>query len=330
MQVSITLHFCLTYTSVSYLFSHRMAQLRNVCFTLNDPEGLIEFTDEMEYLVFQEEIGESGNYHFQGYCEFKTRVRMNRAKALLGGDTVHLEPRRGTAEQAISYCKKADSRLAHAEPYEYGEPKQQGKRIDLEAFKNEVMAGKKKRDLIDDHVAIIARYPKFYEQLTMMNRPTRTTELVVTLLIGDTGLGKTRSIMDSYGSDDDFYVAPLNNGTMWYDTFDGHTKVLLDDFGGASSHISLCSLLRLLDRYPVLVPTKGSHTWWLPNKVFVTTNIMPKDWYKWENRGEQYKALARRFHKVILYYTPLSSLDPGHVTQDSLWWQENKPVEAVY
>lgn len=309
-----------------------MARFRNVCFTLNNPEGLIEFIeDKMRYLVYQEEQGESGTYHFQGYCEFKEAKSLSAAKALLGGDTVHLEARRGTAKEAADYAKKEDTRIAHTAPYEFGAISTQGKRIDLEGFKDAVMSGgKRKRDLLDDHVGIIARYPKFYETLTMLNRPSRTTELVVSLLIGDTGLGKTRGVMDKFGTDPDFYIAPLNNGTMWYDTFDGHTKVLLDDFGGASSHISLCSLLRLLDRYPVLVPTKGSHTWWLPNEVFVTSNILPKDWYKWENRGEQYKALARRFHKVFLYYSPISVGDTGCVEQDRSWWEENKPSEAIY
>ena len=308
-----------------------MARYRNCVFTWNNPGGLIDFdVTEMEYLVYQEEIGATGTYHYQGYCEFKRALTISVAKALLGGASVHIERRRGTQAEAIAYCKKDDTRVAHTEPYEEGEPRSQGKRIDLEGFKDEVMRGKRKRDLLDDHVGIIARYPKFYETLTMMNRPERSTELVVTLLIGETGLGKTRSIMEKYGKDEDFYVAPLNNGTMWYDTFDGHTKVLLDDFSGAASHISLCSLLRLLDRYPVLVPTKGSHTWWLPNEVFVTTNIMPKDWYKWENRGEQYKALARRFHKVLLYYVPLSGADCGYIEQDRVWWEENKPTEALY
>ncbi len=255
---------------------------------------------------------------------------MNAAKDLLGGREVHLERRMGSQAEAIAYCKKDDTRVAYTVPIEEGEPRSQGKRIDLEGFKDEVLAGKRKRDLVEDHFGILARYPKFYDQLIMMNRPARTTDLVVHLLYGDTGLGKTRTVMDKFGADPDFYVAPLNNGTMWYDTYDGHRKVLLDDFSGSASHISLCSLLRLLDRYPVLVPTKGSHTWWLPDEVFVTTNLLPKDWYTWGNRGEQYKALARRFHKVSLYYVPLSGTDCGFVEQDAVWWQENKPVEALY
>lgn len=306
-----------------------MARYHNVVFTWNNPEGHIEFDPEkMKYLVYQEEVGENGTYHFQGYCEFTNKLSLNPAKALLGGASVHIERRRGSQEQAITYAKKEDTRVDG--PHEFGEPRTQGKRMDLEGFKDAVMSGARKRDLLDEHVSIIARYPKFYDQLTMMNRPTRSEEPVVTLLIGETGSGKTRYVMDKYGEDEDFYVAPLNNGTMWYDTFDGHTKVLLDDFAGKMSHISLCSLLRLLDRYPVLVPTKGSHTWWLPNEVFITTNIEPKDWYDFKGRGEQYKALARRFHKVFVYYVSLPGADSNIVEQGANWWIENKPDNVFY
>ncbi len=308
-----------------------MALYRNCVFTWNNPTGLIEWNEaEMQYLVYQEEIGESGTYHFQGYCEFKKRVRMLKAKELLGGLVVHLEPRMGTQAEAIRYCKKDDTRVAHTEPIEEGEPHHQGKRMDLEGFKDAVMAGERKRDLLDDHFVIIARYPKFYDQLILLNRPVRTTDLVVTLHIGDTGLGKTRAVMDEFGADPSFYVAPLSNQTMWLDGYDGHATVLIDDFCGAASHVSLCFMLRLLDRYPVSVPTKGGHTWWLPNAVHVTTNLLPRSWYTWKDRGEQYKALARRFHKVYFYYLPLSGADSGFIIQDTVWWEENKPDEALY
>ncbi len=302
---------------------------RNVCWTLNNPEDMVMFdADEMEYLIYQEEIGEGGTYHFQGYCEFTKQTRHNKAKALLGGNDVHIAPRAGTQKQAIDYCKKDDTRVGG--PYEDGTPRTQGKRMDLEGFKNEVMEGARLRDLLDDHWGVIARYPKFYQTLTMINRPVRTNDLVVTLHFGDTGLGKTRAVMDEFGASPEFYRTPLNNGTMWFDTYDGQRTVLLDDFTGASSHLALCTLLQLLDRYPVLVPTKGSHTWWLPDAVHVTTNLLPKDWYKWENRGHQYLALARRFHQVYLYYVPLSGTDCGRVEQDARWWEENKPDQALY
>ncbi len=300
-------------------------------FTLATPDGLIEFLpDRMEYLVFQEEISDSGLYHFQGYCEFKDQMRMSTAKGLLGGVTVHLERRRGSQQQAIAYCKKSDTRVAHTDPYEYGEPRSQGKRMDLEGFKGAVMGGAKMRELLDDHWGVIARYPKFYQTLTLMNRPRRTRDLFVTLLYGETGTGKTRWVEETHGQTDDFYVGALNNGTMWFDYYDGQSVVLLDDFSGASSHFPLCALLRLLDRYPILVPTKGGHTWWMPDEVFVTTNLLPRNWYKWENRGEQYKALARRFHKVLEHHVSLPGADSCVIDQDSVWWEQNKPDEALY
>ncbi len=308
------------------------AQLRNCCWTLNNPEGMVDFCSQrMDYLVYQEEIGDSGTYHFQGYCEFTKRLTFNTAKAMLGGPTVHVERRRGTQAQAIAYCKDEEKRVAHTQPYEYGEPRIQGKRVDLEGFREAVAEGANLRDLLDDHLGIIARYPRFYQTLTAMHRPVRTEQLEVTLLIGETGLGKTRYVEEKYGEDPDFWRLPLNNGTMWFDGFDGQSKVLLDDFSGKASHYTLCNLLQLLDRYSISVPTKGGHTWWMPNEVFVTTNIYPKDWYSWEGRADQYKALARRFTKVMLYYVPLSGADCGYITQDlDTWWRENKPEQVLY
>ncbi len=308
-----------------------MARYRNCCWTLNNPVEMVVFDHEtMVYLIYQEEQPEEGTYHFQGYCEFKTAMSLNPAKAALGGPTVHLEPRRGTQQQAIDYCKKEDSRVPYTVPYEEGEPRQQGKRVDLETFKDAVMSGANQRELLDAHLPILARYPKFYTTLTHMCRPTRTTDLVVTLHFGDTGLGKTRAVESEFGTDPLFYRTPLTNGSLWFDGYDRHTTVLIDDFSGAASKLTLCTLLQLLDRYPLSVPTKGGHTWWLPNEVHVTTNILPKDWYTWGTRAEQYKALARRFHKVYLYYVPLSGTDCGRVEQDPIWWEENKPDEVLY
>ncbi len=285
--------------------------------------------DKMEYLVYQEEVGEEGNHHFQGYCEFKAQISLNPCKQLLGGPTVHIAARKGTQEQAIAYCKKVDETYIDG-PWEFGEPRSQGKRIDLESFKDAVMSGKRKRDLIDDHFGVIARYPKFYTTLTEQNRPRRSTDLVVSLLIGKTGTGKTRSVYEAHEENPDFYVTPLTGSKPWYDGYDGHTVVLLDDFAGKRSHIGLCDLLRLLDRYPQRVETKGGFTWWMPDQVFITTNILPKDWYTWENRLEQYWALARRIHKVRLHYVPLSGADCSSADLDSeAWFKENAPEESL-
>ncbi len=319
-----------------------MARYRNVCFTHNNPREALVFDEEkMVYLVYQEEHGESGTYHFQGYCEFKEQTRLAAAKELLGGPQVHIEPRRGTQSEAIQYCKKEDTRIPGLEPYEEGTPRTQGKRIDLEDFKRRISEGEKLRDLVDDHLGLISHYPRLYGTLRQLYKPVRTDDnpLSVVLLYGETGLGKTRYVMDRYANDPELWCAPINNGTMWFDAYDGHTKVLLDDFSGKMSHCPLQALLRILDRYSELVPTKGGHTWWMPSEVFVTTNILPRDWYSWENRGEQYKALARRFTKVRVYSEPLQLVPGGNTDSGVLefegeskesWFRETAPQEAHY
>lgn len=245
---------------------------------------------------------------------------------------IHIEQRRGTAQQASDYCQKDDTRKEGSEPFIFGEMKatNPGSRQDLETFKDAVVSGKRKRDIVDEHFGTLCRYPKFYNTLNLMTRPRGNQAIEVVLHIGEPGLGKTRSVMDRYTDDDELYATPLSNNTLWFDEYDLHQAVLIDDFAGAASKMPLDMLLRLLDRYPVMVPTKGSHAWWKPKIIYITTNILPKDWYKWENRGVQYLSLARRFSKVVLFYPKLHPEDPGFVEQTLPdWWIENAPEEAL-
>lgn len=73
------------------------------------------------YLVYQEEVGDSGTHHLQGYVEFPNKKSLQQVRGILEG--AHWEPRAGTAEQAAAYCKK-DPRVGG--PYEYGTISQQG------------------------------------------------------------------------------------------------------------------------------------------------------------------------------------------------------------
>lgn len=308
-------------------------RLTNVCFTLNNPEEEITWKpDVMSYLIYQLECGVEETPHFQGYMELKERKTLNQIKGILGSNSVHIEARRGSAQEASDYCEKEETYVEGGQRLKYGAMKEnnQGKRNDLLEFKDAVVSGqKRKRDLVDDHYGILCRNRHFYDDLTLMRRPVRDTELKVTLHIGETGLGKTRAIMDAHLEDQSFYIAPLSNNTLWFDHYDLHETVLIDDFAGRASHMQLTTLLRLLDRYPVMVPIKGGHTWWLPNHIYVTTNILPADWYSWEKRGNQYLAMARRFTSVVLFYPKLYPEDPGFVEQDGDWWKENAPTEAL-
>lgn len=83
-------------------------QMYNWCFTLNnytDEEIVAIKAIDYKYLVFGYEVGENGTPHLQGYIELTKRLRFGGVKKLFP-PRVHLEARRGTAEEAADYCKK--------------------------------------------------------------------------------------------------------------------------------------------------------------------------------------------------------------------------------
>lgn len=140
-----------------------MAQARAWCFTLNNA-----VTNELEphanerYIVWQREKGEAGTEHLQGYVEFTKPMRLGGLKKWLPG--AHFEIRRGTPEQAASYCQKEESRVDG--PWERGQMGgQQGARCDLEAVKQLIAEGASKREVYEQCSEAAAKYPRFVDAL---------------------------------------------------------------------------------------------------------------------------------------------------------------------
>lgn len=93
---------------------------------------------DFQYMVYQLEIcPTTQRTHIQGYLELKRQMDFSAVKALFYPDTtVHLDARRGTRDQARSYCMKKESRQHASDlPYEIGIwlEKTPGAREDLEA-----------------------------------------------------------------------------------------------------------------------------------------------------------------------------------------------------
>ncbi len=276
-------------------------------FTLNNPDETIEqFTEKLEnlahvrYCLWQLELGdESEILHWQGYIELNRSQRMSWLRNNIS-DRAHYERRQGTRDQARDYCRKEDTRQQG--PWEIGEWKisQQGNRTDITAFRDAIVGGKRKRELIEEYQNEMCKYPKFYDTVRSIYRPKREDDsfVGVVLLFGWPGTGKTRYVVENYPQ---YWESPIGSGLQWYDGYDGHEYVLFDDFAGKMSKVPLDTTLKIFDRYVRQVPVKGGHTWWAPNVIFITTNVHPRDWYEWEGREAQYQALVRRIKAVYWY-----------------------------
>lgn len=290
----------------------------NYVFTVNDnarawAEALMEYTYNNEkqgirYICGQLEVApETGNLHFQGYIQLSRTQRMSWLKNHVHA-TAHFEAQKAPSnDQAREYCMKEETRAPDSEFIELGIYKKgrigRGARNDLTKIKEAVKAGMTQKELADNHLNEYAKYYRFFDKMRGLYRPQAHPEGVEVILhYGEPGTGKTRLAEEENPG---VFVTPINNGTLWIDGYDGQETVLLDDFAGSLSKYALTNTLRLLDRYPIQVPVKGSFVWWQPKKIIVTTNIHPFRWYDWTNRQNQYQALWRRFTKVI--YFPLNS-----------------------
>lgn len=288
--------------------SHGSRTISRWCFTLNNPDvGGEEFLERvvaslpcLRYCVFQLERGESGTPHFQGYIELKRSQRLSYMRRL--SSLAHYEEAKGNGDQNEKYCTKDDDRLSG--PWRHGERVSQGQRTDLQAAADVLAEGGSLRMVAREHPTVYVKYSRGLAMLQqILSSPSPEIAPEVHLLIGPPGCGKTREIYEKEEADD-LFVCPLSNGTLWFDGYDRQEAILLDDFAGRGSHVTLSSCLQLLDRYNPVVPVKGGHVRLVHKRLYITTNLHPRDWYDYSTRRIHQRALARRF-TVIYQWRPI-------------------------
>lgn len=270
----------------------RNQRYKYFCFTINNyseedkAKVLGLYPDEATYLIYGEEVGDSGTPHLQGYIEFKVRKRFTAAKTLLG-QGAHLERRRGTAAQAAEYCKKDG---AYTETGEIS--RGQGSRSDLHAVKELLDETKSLERVADEHFGTYLRYERGFRTYLNMKAEKRRWVPEVIVLWGPTGTGKSRRAHYILGEDSYQYA-----GKGWFDGYNQEDNVLFDDFSGSANEISLPMFLKVLDRYPLQVPVKGGYVNWKPRRIVITSNIDPQAWFA-ASDSLQRAALARRLTTI--------------------------------
>lgn len=273
-----------------------MSRARFWCFTLNNPTDSDDLPTvfaehgNIRYAIWQRETGDSGTEHFQGYLEFKSAQRLAACKKLSA--RAHWEVRRGSAEQAIDYCRKEEGRVDG--PYEFGEApsKGPGERNDLKALKASIDSAKGDLDLWDEHFGPMLRYHKGVSHYQRLRQPDRSWKTEVIILIGPPGCGKSRWVYDRYPGC--YFKQP---STQWWDDYNGQECVILDDFYG---WLPFSTMLRLMDRYPLMVEVKGGQTKFVARTLCITSN---KRWTQWWGVDVQQRhdmaAFARRVDRTI-------------------------------
>ncbi len=266
-----------------------------------------ELRESTSYGIYQLERGDrNSRYHLQGYLCFNQRKRMGFVRSLLG-NSAHVESRKGTHQQAKAYNSKEESRVAG--PWMWGvEPvSQQGRRTDLEEIKEAIKAGTREITIAEEYFGQWVRYHKSFARFRTLLTPERNYKTQTIVYWGETGTGKTRKVFDEHGSDGVYPLPRSTGNAFWFDGYGGgeHDVLLIDDFYG---WLPISFLLKLCDRYPMMVPIKGAMTRFTCHYIYFTSNIPWTDWYKWDeiNGGDELKkAFKRRIDKVV-HFTELN------------------------
>lgn len=277
------------------------ARSRQVVFTLNNYtsdeerdmfEAFSSLSNNIRFCGVGREIGESGTPHFQGFIYFDNPKTFSAAHKIPGLNRAHFEPVKGTIQQNIDYCSKG------GDYKEYGEKPTQGKRNDLEEVAELVKAGKRISDVAFECPTQFIKFHKGIERLISLQIAPRDFKTMVYWYYGPTGTGKSKKAFEQAAEAASYYVKdPLNK---WYCGYEQQELMIIDDYRRDFS--TFACLLRLMDRYPMTVETKGGTTQFVTRTLVITTPKSPTE--TWEGRTEEELGqLLRRIDHCVHFAT---------------------------
>nr|WPR18677.1 MAG: replication polyprotein [Chemarfal virus 68] len=307
---------------------------KHFCFTCNNwTENEVEviLKSGYSYVVMGEEIGGCGTPHLQGYIEFEKKKKLGTAIKLL--KKCHVEYRNGTQEEAIKYCKKGVQTKQEWFEYklkgggwlgpnwgrkaiirEFGTPSvnNQGKRVDIDTIREIAQNGGMRE------VSAIAKNPmqiKIAEKYLEYNDVKRNWKPEITWIWGGPRLGKSRLARRILNNDDNIYTK--NTNTKWWNGYDGHEQVIIDDF--RDSWWPLTYMLGLLDRYEFVIEVKGSERQFRGRNIVITSIHHPNTFYHGCRGTEPVEQLLGRLTQIIhLTGTPSTEAIPLEIEISNL------------
>lgn len=259
---------------------------RNYCFTAYDgieADNLRTCMIRKYIIAGLETCPTTGRQHIQGYIELTDSVRISALKKI--APTTHFEKRMGTAEQAIEYCKK------EGKWKEEGERSKQGKRTDLEELKESLDSNKSKKEISELHFSSFIKYDRGIDKYRVLHETPRDHVTELHIYWGDPGSGKSRKAHEE--NKGAYWLMKPNGSSVFFDGYDGHETVIIDDFYG---WLPYDLLLRMADRYPLRVQIKGGSVNFVAKKIIITSNHPYAMWYN--NPNIVIGALERRITNV--------------------------------
>ncbi len=213
----------------------------------------------------QHEKTDSGYEHVQAVFAWKKKVRLATVRGLFGG-VGHWEPTRSSAINA--YVWKEDTRIPGTQ-FEFGaKPIRVNSSTDWESVW--IAATKGDLSAIPARIRVVSY--RTIRAIAADHQCPRPMERTVKVFWGETGTGKSYRAWSEAG---DSAYAKCPRSKFW-EGYQDQENVVIDEFRGG---IDVAHLLRWFDRYPVIVEVKGSSKPLNAKRIWITSNIDPREWY---------------------------------------------------
>jgi len=269
---------------------------------------LLEELKSLEYWCMSDEIGRNSTHHTHIYIVCSSAIRFSTLKKKL--PIAHLEIARGTSQENRDYIfkegkwekdKKQETNLQDTHE-EWGElpVERQGARNDYADLYDLIKDGYSNFDILEEN-------PEFLNQIERIDKVRQTVlsekykneyrYLTATYIHGETGSGKTRSVMERYGYGNVFRVTNYQHP---FDQYQMQDVIMFEEF---RSSLKIADMLIYLDGYPTALPCRYSDRIACYTNVYLVSNVDLFSQYAdiQKEHPKTWKAFLRRINKVIVF-----------------------------
>lgn len=294
---------------------------------------------DVDFVAWQvEEAPTTGTPHLQIYFITKVNPRNKNGFSLKWvkenlNSKMSLKPCRefdgpdgGSHAECVKYVTKRDTRLRgpwmlgkyveHEKIVAGGKQSGEKRKATLLEVKELIDQGATDQELWQSHFSIMSlAHKSFNAYRSSLKSNQRKTTTKVLVMYGPSGTGKSHTASQIGDANGGAYWLrkPADGGIDWWDNYNGEPVVIIDEFYG---WLPFDTLLRLCDKYPYLVNTKGSFVPFVAKLIIITSNKPPREWYSEEKiDAVMWAAFVRRIsgangtvrHMTVKYVPPVDA-----------------------
>jgi hypothetical protein len=253
--------------------------------------------------------------HTHLYIHCATAMRFSTVKRAF--PPAHIEECRGTAQENRDYIAKEGKWMdddKHGTRIdgtfeEWGELpiERQGMRTDLSELYEMIKEGLTHCEIYE-HNPDLLRYHTLIEQVRQDHRfeeyREKQIDKQVYYIWGETGVGKTRKIYDTFCANEIYRVTDYKHP---FDAYSGERVLVFDEF---RSQVRISDMLNYLDRYPIKLPSRYVNKQACYNTVYILSNWPLKQQYH-----EVQTASPSTWKSFLRRISGLYEMTEGGVTQ---------------